>query len=181
MIYISFNVYAWNGAWGYRNELNTGGLQKVGVRWYDSVVGRFLQTDPWLGSVYAPLTLNVYGYCVNDPVGFVDPSGQWIAIVAAVVAAVVVVAVGVGAYVGSRTGNPNDGIDAGTRVVDVPNPSPIPTDIADPRLAAGAHNILGYCRIADELNRPDSEDRDWEHLEQVSERMLRVADWVSRN
>ena len=69
-------TYDWNGAWGYRNELvEAGGLQKVGVRWYDPVVGRFLQQDPWLGSIYAPLTLNVYGYCVNDPVNAVDPSG----------------------------------------------------------------------------------------------------------
>jgi hypothetical protein len=28
-------VYAWNGAWGYRHEANTGGLQKVGVHWCD--------------------------------------------------------------------------------------------------------------------------------------------------
>jgi hypothetical protein len=26
------DLYAWNGSWGYRNEANTGGLQKVGVR-----------------------------------------------------------------------------------------------------------------------------------------------------
>ena len=72
-------TYDWNGAWGYRNEALTGGLQKVGVRWYDPTVGRFLQQDPWLGSIYAPLTLNAYGYCVNDPVNAVDPSGlQWI-------------------------------------------------------------------------------------------------------
>jgi RHS repeat-associated protein len=90
------DVYAWNGAWGYRNEASTGGLQKVGVRWYDSAVGRFLQKDPWLGDIAYPLTLNAYGYCVNDPVGFVDPSGQWIAIVAAVVAAVAVVVVAIG-------------------------------------------------------------------------------------
>jgi RHS repeat-associated protein len=64
-------VYDWNGAWGYRNEALTGGLQKVGVRWYDPTVGRFLQQDPWLGSLYAPLTLNAYGYCVNDPVNYV--------------------------------------------------------------------------------------------------------------
>jgi RHS repeat-associated protein len=44
------DVYAWNGAWGYRNEANTGGLQKVGVRWYDPAIGRFLQKDPWLGT-----------------------------------------------------------------------------------------------------------------------------------
>jgi len=68
-------TYDWNGAWGYRNETLSGGLQKVGVRWYDPTVGRFLQQDPWLGSIYAPLTLNAYGYCVNDPVNAVDPSG----------------------------------------------------------------------------------------------------------
>jgi RHS repeat-associated protein len=69
-------TYDWNGAWGYRNEALTGGLQKVGVRWYDPTVGRFLQQDPWLGSIYAPLTLNAYGYCVNDPVNAVDPDGK---------------------------------------------------------------------------------------------------------
>ena len=68
-------TYDWNGAWGYRNEALTGGLQKVGVRWYDPTVGRFLQQDPWLGSIYAPLTLNAYGYCMNDPIQGVDPSG----------------------------------------------------------------------------------------------------------
>ena len=72
-------TYDWNGAWGYRNEALTGGLQKVGVRWYDPALGRFLQQDLWLGSIYAPLTLNAYGYCVNDPVNAVDPSGRsWI-------------------------------------------------------------------------------------------------------
>jgi RHS repeat-associated protein len=69
-------TYDWNGAWGYRNEALTGGLQKVGVRWYDPTVGRFLQQDPWLGSIYAPLTLNAYGYCVNDPVSVVDSTGK---------------------------------------------------------------------------------------------------------
>jgi len=70
-------VYDWNGAWLYRNELTeTGGLVQVGVRWYDPAVGRFLQRDPWLGSLYAPLTLNAYAYCVNDPVNAADPSGE---------------------------------------------------------------------------------------------------------
>jgi RHS repeat-associated protein len=69
------DVYAWNGAWGYRNEAHTGGLMKVGVRWYDPAIGRFLQKDPWLGSHYEPLTLNAYGYCVNDPLQLVDPDG----------------------------------------------------------------------------------------------------------
>ena len=89
-------TYDWNGAWGYRNEALTGGLQKVGVRWYDPTVGRFLQQDPWLGSIYAPLTLNAYGYCVNDPVNAVDPSGC--ELVTIVLAGIAVVALGVGLW-----------------------------------------------------------------------------------
>ncbi len=69
-------TYDWNGGWGYRNEPDTGGLRKVGIRWYDPYTGRFLQQDPWLGSVSIPLTLNAYAYCVNDPVNAVDPSGK---------------------------------------------------------------------------------------------------------
>jgi len=48
------------------------------VRWYDPVVGRFLQKDPWLGDVRQPLTLNAYGYCVNDPIQLSDPLGKWL-------------------------------------------------------------------------------------------------------
>ncbi|MCW5933153.1 MAG: hypothetical protein KIT45_02495 [Fimbriimonadia bacterium] len=65
---------------------------------YDPQVGRFLQQDPWLGSVYAPLTLNAYGYCVNDPLQFVDPDGMipdWvkgIGVVGVVIGAIAVAA-----------------------------------------------------------------------------------------
>jgi RHS repeat-associated protein len=70
-------VYDWNGAWLYRNErTEMGGLVKVGVRWYDPAIGRFLQKDPWLGDVHQPLTLNAYGYCVNDPITYTDFTGE---------------------------------------------------------------------------------------------------------
>ncbi len=85
-------VYDWNGGWGYRNEALTGGLVKVGVRWYDPVVGRFLQKDSWLGSIYLPLTLNAYAYCVNDPVSMIDPDGELPVLVG--------IAIGVGISVG---------------------------------------------------------------------------------
>ncbi|MFN7017681.1 MAG: hypothetical protein ACK4RG_00205 [Fimbriimonadales bacterium] len=50
-------VYDWNGAWLYRNELTeSDGLVQVGVCWHDPYTGRFLQQDPWLSSVCAPLT-----------------------------------------------------------------------------------------------------------------------------
>jgi len=68
-------VYAWNGAWGYRHEANTGGLQKVGVRWYDPAIGRFLQKDPWLGTPRSPVSLNPYVFAFNNPVAMVDIGG----------------------------------------------------------------------------------------------------------
>ncbi|GIV06408.1 MAG: hypothetical protein KatS3mg016_1983 [Fimbriimonadales bacterium] len=46
-------VYDWNGAWLYRNELTeTGGLVKVGVRWYDPVggAGSCNKTRGWVRS-----------------------------------------------------------------------------------------------------------------------------------
>jgi hypothetical protein len=60
-------TYDWNGAWGYRNEALTGGLVKVGVRWYDPDGGQVPAAGSVVGDIYAPLTLNAYGYCVNDP------------------------------------------------------------------------------------------------------------------
>ncbi len=62
----------------------------MGVRWYDPYTGRFLQQDPWLGSVSVPLTLNAYAYCVNDPMNAVDPSG----------AIPLIVVIGIGALIG---------------------------------------------------------------------------------
>ncbi|MEM2592627.1 MAG: RHS repeat-associated core domain-containing protein [Thermofilaceae archaeon] len=97
-------VYDWNGAWLYRNELTeTGGLVQVGVRWYDPVVGRFLQQDPWLGNIYAPLTLNAYAYCLNDPVNAVDPSGLLPEWMEKVVAGAELIGIGIGLIVGVGT------------------------------------------------------------------------------
>ncbi len=61
-------VYGWHGDYGHRREVETGGLIWVGIRWYDPVVGRFLQPDPAYASP-------VYQYCWNDPVQLVDCGG----------------------------------------------------------------------------------------------------------
>ena len=50
-------------------------------RTYDSKLGRFSQVDPigmQAASLAAPQTLNMYSYCINDPVNFTDPSGLFI-------------------------------------------------------------------------------------------------------
>jgi RHS repeat-associated protein len=47
------------------------GLYYYRARYYNPEIGRFLQTDP-IG--YGD-GMNVYRYCMNNPLGFIDPSG----------------------------------------------------------------------------------------------------------
>jgi RHS repeat-associated protein len=51
------------------------GLLYLRARWYDSVVGRFTQLDPWSGNFTRPGTLNGFSYVLNNPVQLIDPSG----------------------------------------------------------------------------------------------------------
>lgn len=54
------------------------GLDYAVNRTYDSKQGRFTQVDPIgmsAASAVNPQTLNMYTYCGNDPINYVDPSG----------------------------------------------------------------------------------------------------------
>jgi RHS repeat-associated protein len=54
------------------------GLDYAVNRFYSPQQGRFTQVDPiemGAASLSAPQTLNMYAYCGNDPVNFVDPNG----------------------------------------------------------------------------------------------------------
>src|SRR5437588_1299859 len=56
----------------------TTGLDYANNRHYDSQQGRFTQVDPAgmsATSLTSPQTLNLYAYCVNDPINHIDPSG----------------------------------------------------------------------------------------------------------
>ena len=47
------------------------------ARYYDPGVGRFLQKDPHPGELDDPSTVvNSYAYCGNNPLNYVDPSGE---------------------------------------------------------------------------------------------------------
>jgi RHS repeat-associated protein len=67
------------------------GLYYIGARWMDPELGRWLSLDPELGSLSMPQTMNRYVYCVNNPLRFVDPTGEWLW---------VAIAAGIGAVVG---------------------------------------------------------------------------------
>ena len=51
-------------------------LYYMHARYYDAVTGRFLSKDSVRGSLTAPISLNRYTYCQNDPVSLADPSGN---------------------------------------------------------------------------------------------------------
>ena len=61
------------------NEIgDEGGLYMLGARFYDPVSGRFLSIDPEpleLISTSSPQEFNRYGYAVNNPLRYADPSG----------------------------------------------------------------------------------------------------------
>jgi hypothetical protein len=46
------------------------------ARNYDPTTGRFLSEDSYLGKATDTLSLNLYTYCENDPVMYIDPSGH---------------------------------------------------------------------------------------------------------
>ncbi|MEM4414290.1 MAG: RHS repeat-associated core domain-containing protein, partial [Candidatus Caldarchaeum sp.] len=57
-------------------SIRTIGLYFYNARWYDPVLGRFLQPDPLVPEPGNPQALNRYSYSLNNPVRFVDPSGH---------------------------------------------------------------------------------------------------------
>ena len=43
---------------------------------YDPKIARFLQEDTYSGNTSDPLSLNLYTYCVNNPLVYHDPTGH---------------------------------------------------------------------------------------------------------
>jgi RHS repeat-associated protein len=72
---ISYSTYMGTRIYGFTGreyDCETG-LYYYRARYYNPAIGRFLQTDP-IG--YAD-SLNLYQYCGNNPVNFIDSLGLW--------------------------------------------------------------------------------------------------------
>lgn len=52
------------------------GMYYLSTRFYDSECGRFTSRDSVRGSVDNPLSLNIYAYCVNNPLKYNDEEGE---------------------------------------------------------------------------------------------------------
>lgn len=61
---------------GYQYDKETG-LYYCNSRMYDPKIARFLQQDTYSGNPSDPLSLNMYTYCNNNPLIYVDPTGHW--------------------------------------------------------------------------------------------------------
>lgn len=46
------------------------------ARYYDSTIGRFISEDSDWGTANDPLSLNLYTYCQDNPITYVDPTGH---------------------------------------------------------------------------------------------------------
>ena len=51
-------------------------LQYLRARWYDPSIGRFINEDTYEGELGNPLTMNLYTYVQNNPLKYIDPSGN---------------------------------------------------------------------------------------------------------
>ena len=52
------------------------GLYDYGARWYDPVLGRFVQADTIVPSPGKPQDFNRYSYVLNNPLKYTDPTGH---------------------------------------------------------------------------------------------------------
>jgi len=48
------------------------------ARYYDPSIQRFITQDSYKGGIESPLSLNLYTYCENNPIMYIDPSGHMV-------------------------------------------------------------------------------------------------------
>ncbi len=60
----------------------------MNARLYDPALGRFLSPDPYVQMADFTQNFNRYSYCVNNPLIYIDPSGEWFLIDDLIAAAV---------------------------------------------------------------------------------------------
>lgn len=57
-------------------HLHEFGLIDMEARIYDPIMGRFLSKDPVIPMPESPASYNSYSYCMNNPMKYIDPSGN---------------------------------------------------------------------------------------------------------
>jgi RHS repeat-associated protein len=60
-----------------QKEVVSIGLYYYGARYYDPGIGRFITEDTYQGELEVPQSQNLYVYVMNNPLKYVDPSGNY--------------------------------------------------------------------------------------------------------
>jgi RHS repeat-associated protein len=139
------------------------GLYYYRARYYDYATGRFLQPDP----IGYQAGINLYKYCNNNAVNFVDPSGEWFE--TAWDAANVLMGIGSLAY---NVGHGNLGLaalDAAGLAYDV-------VATAVPFLPGGASAAVKASRAGNTLARSINVGMDVANIAKQTDRAARVVD-----
>ena len=90
----SYNPFLYRGYY-YDTELQMYYLQS---RYYDPMVGRFINADGYIYNGQGILGCNMFAYCNNNPVMFSDPTGESITISTIILIISIVAAVSVAGY-----------------------------------------------------------------------------------
>jgi len=92
------------------------GLYWFNSRWYDPLIGRFMQADTIVPQPGNPQSLNRYSYVLNNPLSYSDPNGHSPLLVTAFLGGLVGAAI---AYVPQVMGNLNAGMSFGDAALQV--------------------------------------------------------------
>ena len=100
----AYNVTTPTPSWLYRGYtghemLPEFGLINMNNRMYDPVLGRMLAVDNFVQDPYSTQSYNRYSYVMNNPLSYVDPSGE------EPVTAAILIGMAIGAYAGGTIAN----------------------------------------------------------------------------
>ena len=80
------------------------GLINMNARLYDPAIGRFLSPDPYVQAPDFSQNFNRYSYCVNNPLVYTDPSGEFIFTILAAIFCPPLLPVAIGTDIGWISG-----------------------------------------------------------------------------
>jgi len=77
---VSTNAISLSRGYTGHEHWNQFGLIDMNGRFYDPLLGRFLSPDPYVQMPENPQNFNRYSYCLNNPLKYTDPSGEYFGI-----------------------------------------------------------------------------------------------------
>ena len=77
---VTTNTIKYNRGYCGHEMLNDFQLINMNGRMYDPVLGRFLRPDNYVQMPTSAQSFNRYSYCLNNPLKYVDPNGEWFGI-----------------------------------------------------------------------------------------------------